>query len=149
MLGTLERGETLSSPDDRQERRAFYDLAQLAEKDGLLRTLFSEEMTLLRANILPRGRAVLSGEIPGPFDPPASTHQTISISGGNVQVGNYNTQHIDNRLQAIVDAIRDSDMQPDQKTEALGLFGRFVGHPALGNVLQGASILAQALGGGA
>lgn len=226
--------EGFGSADER------YQMLKLAQAEGLIDVSFSEGGAAVSSSILPKGRAVLSGEIASPFARPdqvtvtdaeasrivlrwfydnrdelsaalsiplkaedfggqftttqlvryvkrlyqaglvsagwaehgedsqiyakditpegidaiegteqtSNMSQTINIHGGNVQIGNYNTQKVDTRLQAIVDAIQAADVDPEAKRGALERLRDFLSHPATGNVFQGAGVIAQALGGG-
>lgn len=146
VLSTIEKGAVPAPSEGYETRRELYGVMQLAKTEGLIDATFSESGEPVACSITPRGRAVLQGQLGTLFDPPAPTHQTINVSGGYVQVGNYNTQNVDDRLQAIVDAVQGSDMGPEEKAGALKRLGSFLGSPGLGNALQGAGVLAQALG---
>jgi len=95
-------------------------------------------------SIEPKGRAMLNDEISTPFDAPAPTLQTFNvsgISGGNVQIGNHNNQHIDARVLSIVEAISQSEgMTADEKRSAMTGLRGWLTSPGLGNVIAGVDL---------
>jgi RIP homotypic interaction motif len=79
--------------------------------------------------------------------PMKSTTVNIHNSTG-VQVGDYNTQHIQATFNELIQRIEQSSASPAEKTEAKGRLAAFLEHPLVSSVLGGAagSVLG-ALGG--
>lgn len=79
--------------------------------------------------------------------PMKSTTINIHNSTG-VQVGDYNTQHIEATFNELIQRIEQSSASPAEKTEAKGRLAAFLEHPLVSSVLGGAagSVLG-ALGG--
>jgi len=122
---------------------------RLAEDEGLIAGAETMDGGIAVLEITPRGRAVLSGEVRSPFDPPTPTSQTNNFHGPvtGVQIGDNNTQHVDARLQSIVETIQKADIPAAEKKQALDKLRAFASDPAVSNVIQGAGVIAQMLGG--
>lgn len=79
--------------------------------------------------------------------PQKSTTVNIHNSTG-VQVGDYNTQHIQATFNELVQQIENSSASPAEKLEAKGRLARFLEHPLVGSVLgSAAGALLGGLGG--
>ena len=118
-----------------------------AKESKLLDVTFSEDGTSFHPRLLPRGRSVLSGDLPSPYDlsPMNQINNFHAPINGPVQIGNNNIQNIDNRLQAVLQAIEEADIPEEEKAEARSALLGFVSHPAVGNAITGAGLLAQIL----
>lgn len=57
-----------------------------------------------------------------------------SINGDNVQVGNYNTQNINNTFYHIIDEIKKSDASEEEKKTALTKLKDFLSNPIISGV---------------
>lgn len=71
---------------------------------------------------------------------PAKAGNTIhihGIHGGQVQIGDHNTQNIVNALQELKNKIDSADASPEQKKEATGLLRNLLTHPLITSVLGG------------
>ena len=70
---------------------------------------------------------------------PGSTIHIHGIHGGQVQIGDHNTQNIVNALQELQNRIDRGDGTPEQKLEAQGLLSTLLAHPLVISVLGGLS----------
>jgi hypothetical protein len=62
---------------------------------------------------------------------------TFHIHGGQVQIGDHNTQNIVNALHELKNKIDGADASPDQKEQAVGLLRNLITHPLVTSVLGG------------
>lgn len=67
----------------------------------------------------------------------ATSTNTFHIHGGQVQIGDHNTQNIVNALRELQQRIDSGDGTPEQKQEAKGLLTAFIAHPLVTSVLGG------------
>lgn len=58
-----------------------------------------------------------------------------SINGNNVQIGNNNTQNIENTFQYLIDEIKKSDATEEEKKNALNKLKEFAYNPIVSNIL--------------
>jgi hypothetical protein len=78
------------------------------------------------------------GNSPAPEAPKsANTIHIHGIHGGQVQIGDHNTQNIVNALQELKHKIDSANASPDQKREAIGLLRTLLAHPLVTSVLGG------------
>lgn len=75
---------------------------------------------------------------------------TININNSTgVQVGNYNTQHIQATFYELIQKIEQCPASPEEKAEAKSRLAAFLAHPLVGSVLgSAAGAVLGALGGG-
>lgn len=66
--------------------------------------------------------------------------QIGSINGDNVQVGNNNTQNIENTFQYLIDEINKADATEEEKKNALSKLKEFVYNPIVSNILSTGAI---------
>jgi hypothetical protein len=62
---------------------------------------------------------------------------TFNIHGGQVQIGDHNTQNIVNALQELKRNIDKADASPDEKQQASGLLRSLLAHPLVTSILGG------------
>lgn len=62
---------------------------------------------------------------------------TFHINGGQVQIGDHNTQNIINALHELKDKIDSADALPEQKQQAKTLLNSLLAHPLVTSVLGG------------
>lgn len=81
--------------------------------------------------------------------PPGQRSTTINIHGSTgVQIGDYNTQHIQATFNELIQRIEQSSASPAEKTEAKNRLAAFLQHPLVTSVLGGAAgAVLGALGG--
>lgn len=63
-----------------------------------------------------------------------------SINGDNVQVGNYNTQNINNTFYHIIDEIKKSDASEEEKKTALTKLKDFLSNPIVSGITSGCAV---------
>ena len=68
-------------------------------------------------------------------------------NNGNMQVGDNNTQNIDNAVNTIFISIDKSDAPAEQKEEAKNLFKKFIAHPLTQTLISAASGIGAAIVG--
>jgi hypothetical protein len=68
---------------------------------------------------------------------PGNTINIHGIHGGQVQIGDHNTQNIVNALRELKDKIDKSDGLPAEKQQAIGLLRNLLAHPLVTSVLSG------------
>ncbi len=59
----------------------------------------------------------------------SSTTQHISITGGNVQIGNHNRMEFHNSIHTVIEMIENSESSEDEKQQAKSLLKGFLEHP--------------------
>lgn len=62
---------------------------------------------------------------------------TFNIHGGQIQIGDHNTQNIINALQELKGKIDSADAPPEQKLQARALLSSLLAHPLVTSVLGG------------
>lgn len=74
---------------------------------------------------------------------------TGTINATNVQIGNNNTQNIENVINNLIDEINKIDATPEQKAEAKNLLAKFLEHPIISGMISGSAIplITKLLGG--
>lgn len=72
----------------------------------------------------------------GTSEPKPMGH-TFNIHGGQIQIGDHNTQNIINALQDLKGKIDSADAPPEQKQQAKALLGTLLAHPLVTSVLGG------------
>lgn len=86
-------------------------------------------------------------------NPPSTTSGDIHISElhahGPSQIGNHNTQNIENIFTTIISQIDEADATEDVKQEAKGLLSKFLEHPLTGTAIGLAPTAIQSILGGA
>ena len=70
---------------------------------------------------------------------------TLNNFNGNMQIGDNNTQNIDNAVKLIIDSIDKSNGTETQKKEAKQLFFKFMEHPLTQTMISAASGIMAAL----
>jgi hypothetical protein len=65
----------------------------------------------------------------------AKPSNTFNIHGGQVQIGDHNTQNIVNALRELQERIDSTDGAPEQKQEAKGILNTLLTHPLVITVL--------------
>jgi hypothetical protein len=88
----------------------------------------------------PKTASELQNRVSPTLPVPANSH-TVNvyggIHGGQLQVGDHNTQTIVNALQALKGKIDSANATPEQKQEAKGLLRSLATHPLVTSVLGG------------
>lgn len=79
----------------------------------------------------------------------ASVNQVINFHAPStgVQIGNNNKQRVEAQFKSLVQAIEEAKIPQEDKARLLGKVSDLARDPALGNFLQGASLIAQLFGG--
>lgn len=73
---------------------------------------------------------------------------TVNNYNSSMQIGDNNTQNIDNAIKLIIHEIEKSNYPEPQKQEAKNLFGKFIEHPLTQTLLNSATAIGAALIGG-
>lgn len=120
---TLDVLESEFEGDERDLKRI---LGGLFER-GLIKGTQASDGTVLGARISQEGIDSIEGE----DAQPAIQHTTTyNIEGSsNFQAGNFNTQHITQSLQMLIEQIEQSDLSEEEKSEAKGWMRRFLQSP--------------------
>ncbi|WP_140844134.1 hypothetical protein [Variovorax guangxiensis] len=69
-----------------------------------------------------------------PLEQPSNSTTTVNISGGNVQVGSHNAQHITASFQTLVTAIEQSTFSEAEKSSAKSKLREFLESPVIAAV---------------
>ena len=121
-------------------------MLELIRDERLAEVTFTAGNEVVAVDILPRGRAVLSGEVPSPFDPkPPPASQTFNLHGPNYgQVGSDNTQNVNVavHLQALAQAVMEAEGMPEaSKRTALERLHALASDGTVGNAAGVASFI--------
>lgn len=100
------------------------------ERSHIIEATFFRKMSTLPAHYQLKFRK-------GGTSEPKKPGNTFHIHGGQVQIGDYNTQNIINALQDLKGKIDSADAPPEQKQQAKALLGSLLSHPLITSVLGG------------
>ena len=123
----------------------IYRIGRQLLQDGLISAGFDAgSKKVYPHEITPEGVRYIEDGPPAP-----ATTQTFNLHGPVTasQFGNGNTMNVSIHLQALVEAVKASDMADDEKQGALQRLKEFVVSPGVANGLQLGSLTAQLFGG--
>lgn len=100
------------------------------ERSHVVEVNFYNDMTAFGAHYQLKIRKAGTSEMKNPTN-------TFHIHGGQVQIGDNNTQNIVNALNALKEKIDAADATPEQKSGAKELLGNLIAHPLVTSVLGG------------
>lgn len=114
------------------------------DRTALGETVGSARLTELGRTAVAEGRP-LPGVSPSVHND--NRQFSIGTNHGAVQQGDGNTQNVSVHLQALIEAVKASDMSEDEKRGALDYLKGFATSPGVANGLQLGSLVAQLFGG--
>lgn len=125
----------MNDPDAQERIR----IARQLDEHGLITLKILNRHLGGMAKITAKGIDVLEGVAKSPISISIGSNQTYNISNSsNVQVGNNNSQTINNGLQALIKSIEESAGTQEQKEQAKSLLKKVLEHPLVSAVVGGA-----------
>jgi hypothetical protein len=100
------------------------------ERSHIIEVNFYNSMTAFGAHYQLKIQKAGTSEMKNPTN-------TFNIHGGQVQIGDNNTQNIVNALNALKEKIDAADATPEQKSGAKELLSNLIAHPLITSVLGG------------